>query len=127
MAEQYRSAVDTSVDKATVGQATVMYGLPWDLTAYGGVQWANHYHAGSLGIGVSLGNFGAVSLDGVQARGQKRDREFLTIARYLKCSIPIGMGMGGTSRITGSRNMVTDLIGTEMTLMISGKHESVSH
>ncbi|ELM3737372.1 fimbria/pilus outer membrane usher protein [Edwardsiella piscicida] len=73
MAGQYRSA-DTSVDKATVGQATVMYGLPWDLTAYGGVQWANHYQAGTLGVGVLLGNFGAVSLDDVQARGKKWGR-----------------------------------------------------
>nr|WP_283317999.1 fimbria/pilus outer membrane usher protein [Edwardsiella anguillarum] len=74
MMGQYRSA-DTSVDKAPVGQATVMYGLPWNLTAYSGGQWANHYQAGTLGLGVSLGAVGAISLDGTLSRGQKRNQE----------------------------------------------------
>ncbi|WNI88024.1 fimbria/pilus outer membrane usher protein [Citrobacter portucalensis] len=74
MTGQYRSA-DSSVDKASVGQATVMYGLPWNLTAYSGGQWANHYQAGALGLGASLGVFGAVSVDGTLSRGQKRDQD----------------------------------------------------
>lgn len=67
----YRAA-DASVARASVGQATVMYGLPWNFTAYGGMQWANHYQAAALGLGVSLGDFGAVSVDGTQAQGQKQ-------------------------------------------------------
>ena len=74
MMGQYRSA-DKSVNKASIGQATIMYGLPWNLTAYGGGQWASHYQAGTLGLGVSLGSFGAVSVDGTASRGQKRNQD----------------------------------------------------
>ncbi|EED9384358.1 fimbria/pilus outer membrane usher protein, partial [Salmonella enterica subsp. enterica] len=74
MMGQYRSA-DTSVDKVPVGQATIMYGLPWNLTAYSGGQWASHYQAGTLGLGVSLGAFGAVSVDSTLSRGQKRNQD----------------------------------------------------
>lgn len=74
MMGQYRSA-DTSVDKEPVGQATIMYGLPWNLTAYSGGQWASHYQAGTLGLGVSLGAFGAVSVDSTLSRGQKRNQD----------------------------------------------------
>ncbi|ELT9825033.1 fimbria/pilus outer membrane usher protein [Salmonella enterica] len=74
MAGKYRAA-DTSIDKVTIGQATVMYGLPWNLTVYGGAQWAKSYFSRGLGLGISLGGFGAVSLDGFQARGQKFSRD----------------------------------------------------
>lgn len=71
MGGKYRPA-KSGVDNSPVGQATVMYGLPWDLTVYGGVQGARHYVAGALGLGVSLGRWGAASLDGVQSREQKQ-------------------------------------------------------
>ncbi|MCK7247711.1 fimbria/pilus outer membrane usher protein [Enterobacter asburiae] len=72
MAGQYRPA-DGGVDKAAVYQATAMYGLPWNLTVYSGVQTAAHYQALSLGGGLALGDWGAVSLDGTRTRGQRRD------------------------------------------------------
>ena len=31
-----------------------MYGLPCGLTAYGGLQWAEHYRCGSLGLGMQV-------------------------------------------------------------------------
>lgn len=71
---QYRSS-DNGTDSAGFGQVTLMYGLPWNLTAFGGFQGASHYQATALGVGLSLGDFGAVSLDGIQARGQKQGRE----------------------------------------------------
>lgn len=74
MAGQYRAA-DSSIDATNVGQATLMYGLPWDLTAYGGVQGADHYQAASLGFGWSLGSWGALSLDATSARGQRKGEE----------------------------------------------------
>ncbi|ECP4590314.1 fimbria/pilus outer membrane usher protein [Salmonella enterica subsp. enterica serovar Muenchen] len=74
MAGQYRPA-ERDVDNVTVGQASVMYGLPWSLTVFGGVQGGQHYQAGSLGMGVSLGDFGAISVDGLQSRGQKQDEK----------------------------------------------------
>ncbi|QNB06091.1 fimbria/pilus outer membrane usher protein [Herbaspirillum frisingense] len=62
---------NASVIKASFVQATLMYGLPWNLTAYGGMEAASHYHALSLGLGKSLGEFGALSLDGTMATGQQ--------------------------------------------------------
>lgn len=73
MAGQYRSE-DSRVHKATVGQATVMYGLPWDVTVYSGAQGAEHYQAGSVGVGVSMGNFGALSVDVIASRGQRKGK-----------------------------------------------------
>ncbi|EMR7728604.1 fimbria/pilus outer membrane usher protein [Salmonella enterica subsp. enterica serovar Braenderup] len=70
MAGQYRPS-ESSIDRAIIGQATVIYGLPWNLTTYSGAQWAEHYQAGLLGMGVSLGNIGAISLDSTTSHGQK--------------------------------------------------------
>lgn len=49
-------------------QATLAYGLPFDLTLYGGLLGADFYRAGALGVGKSLGSLGAVSLDVTQAQ-----------------------------------------------------------
>lgn len=49
-------------------QATLAYGLPFDLTLYGGALGADFYRAGALGVGKSLGSLGAVSLDVTQAQ-----------------------------------------------------------
>lgn len=67
---QYRSSSD-NVKTAPVMSAEVAYGLPWDLTAYGGVQTAEHYQAGAAGLGIMLGAWGAASLDFTQARSQR--------------------------------------------------------
>lgn len=56
----------------TVAQAIVMYGLPWDLTVYGGGQTADHYQAMSLGLGLSIGDWGAISVDGTGSHGQRK-------------------------------------------------------
>lgn len=71
---QYRAS-DTAVSSATLAQSTLMYGLPWGLTVYGGLQGADHYQAASLGLGLSLGAAGALSVDGIQAQGQKHGRD----------------------------------------------------
>lgn len=74
MAGQYRSA-DSSIQASSVAQATAMYGLPWDLTVYGGIQGAAHYHSFSAGIGKSLGSWGSLSLDSTQARGVRQGKK----------------------------------------------------
>ncbi|ENQ1253785.1 fimbria/pilus outer membrane usher protein [Escherichia coli] len=71
---QYRSA-DDAVEHTSLGQAMLMYGLPWGLTAFGGVQGAEHYQSAALGMGWSLGSLGAVSVDGIHSRSQKKGRE----------------------------------------------------
>ncbi|WP_275235462.1 fimbria/pilus outer membrane usher protein, partial [Pantoea ananatis] len=47
-----------------------MYGLPRGLTLYGGLQEAADYSAASLGLGSSLGRWGAVSADATAARAR---------------------------------------------------------
>lgn len=59
-------------------EATLAYGMPMDMTVYGGVQATDFYEALQGGIGRSLGTFGALSLDLTYAAtdhpGQSRDR-----------------------------------------------------
>ncbi|EBH4883403.1 pilin outer membrane usher protein SafC, partial [Salmonella enterica] len=71
---QYRSS-DGEVEHTSLGQATLMYGLPWGLTAFSGVQGAEHFWSAALGLGWSLGSLGAVSVDGIHSLGQKKGRE----------------------------------------------------
>ncbi|EOT1268580.1 fimbrial biogenesis outer membrane usher protein [Escherichia coli] len=71
LAGRYRSS-DSATDKAQIEQATLMYGLPWNLTAYGGIQSATHYQAASLGLGVSLGRWGSLSVDGSDTHSQRQ-------------------------------------------------------
>lgn len=52
---------DTGVIMGTVG-----YGLPHDITLYGGSIFANGYAAFALGTGLSLGRFGALAADVIQ-------------------------------------------------------------
>lgn len=58
--------------KEPILQGTLIYGLPWNLTAYGGVQNARHYEALSLGMGLSLGRWGSLSVDNTYARSQRQ-------------------------------------------------------
>lgn len=54
-------------------QATLIYGLPHDLTVYGGMQIAAAYLAGTAGVGVGLGSLGAMSVDVTQANATLQD------------------------------------------------------
>ncbi|MEI9745965.1 fimbria/pilus outer membrane usher protein [Enterobacter ludwigii] len=49
---------------------TLLYGLPHDVTAYGGGLVASNYQSGVVGMGVSLGDVGSLSADVTQARAQ---------------------------------------------------------
>lgn len=86
MAGKYRSA-GNHTDDGTIGQATMMYGMPWDLTSYGGLQWAQHYRAGTAGLGL-MGGWGAMSVDATQAEASLRKRGdeegYMVRGRYSK-------------------------------------------
>lgn len=71
MAGEYRPA-DRGIDSRPVGEVTVMYGLPWSLTAYAGAQGAAHISSGALGMGVSAGRWGALSVDVTGSHGQRQ-------------------------------------------------------
>lgn len=55
-------------DSPGFAQATVIWGLPAGMTAYGGTQLANDYKAAALGLGMNIGRLGALSVDVTQAR-----------------------------------------------------------
>lgn len=54
-------------EEPILGQATLIYGLPHDVTAYGGFQTADNYSALAFGLGFGLGELGSISLDATQA------------------------------------------------------------
>lgn len=54
-------------------QGTAIYGLPNDLTAYGGLLGADGYQAGSVGLGSTLGVAGALSADVTLAKARFND------------------------------------------------------
>ncbi|HFG6725867.1 TPA: fimbria/pilus outer membrane usher protein [Salmonella enterica subsp. enterica] len=66
----YRPA--DSASDISIGQVTAMYGLPWNLTVYGGLQGADVFQAMTAGLGVSMGDWGALSLDGTFAQYKNR-------------------------------------------------------
>lgn len=97
---QYRSSSDY-VRHTPVMSAELVYGLPWDLTAYGGFQTAEHYQAGAAGLGVMLGAWGALSLDMTQSRSQRYAGDWQMgqrwRVRYSKTLDTTGTGVGLTS------------------------------
>ncbi|ECC5532692.1 fimbria/pilus outer membrane usher protein [Salmonella enterica] len=66
---QYRSSSD-NVKHTPVMSAELIYSLPWNLTAFGSFQAADHYQSGSAGLGLMLGAWGAMSVDMTQAHSQ---------------------------------------------------------
>lgn len=73
MAGRYRPA-NVDVETTPIAQATVAYGLPWNLTVFAGQQWSPHYQATSAGLGVMLGDYGALSSSITQATSEYRQQ-----------------------------------------------------
>lgn len=69
---KYRSP-GSDVDETPFSQGTVMYGIPWGATLYGGVQAASKYQSLALGWGQNLGVIGAISADITQAWTRLKD------------------------------------------------------
>ena len=61
-AGEYRSGLAQQNNPAFV-QGTLLRGLPYGWTAYGGTQLSANYHAYSLGLGKNMGRGGAISVD----------------------------------------------------------------
>ncbi|EBI9057209.1 fimbrial biogenesis outer membrane usher protein [Salmonella enterica] len=75
-------------------QGTLIYGLPHDLTVYGGMQVAASYLAATAGVGVGLGSLGAMSVDITQAdatlpSGRKTQGQSYRV-RYSKSMVETG-------------------------------------
>ncbi|WP_371337570.1 fimbria/pilus outer membrane usher protein [Klebsiella quasipneumoniae] len=74
---QYRS-YDHSVEKTEFIQGTIIYGLPYGLTAYSGMQGSDNYSSIALGTGVNMGLLGALSADVTQSDAIPQSRERVT-------------------------------------------------
>lgn len=61
-AGRYRNSSD-QYNEPTFAQGTLLWGLPHNITAYGGTQLADKYKAIAIGGGVNMGEWGAVSTD----------------------------------------------------------------
>ncbi|MFL4556302.1 fimbrial polyadhesin usher MyfC [Yersinia kristensenii] len=76
MAGRYRHRpANVDVETTPIAQATVAYGLPWNLTAVVGGQWSPHYQATTAGMGVMLGDYGALSSSITQASSEYRQQQ----------------------------------------------------
>jgi len=76
MAGQY-SSHDKRVIPAPVMESTAMYGLPGGFTLYGGLQASRHYQSPSVGVGLSMADWGALSADVTFSRGQLSGKEIM--------------------------------------------------
>ncbi len=72
-AGRYRS-YDRRTDATPYAQITGIYGIPWGMTLYGGIQKASPYQAFSFGIGRNIGNLGALSIDATHANARPNDK-----------------------------------------------------
>lgn len=66
-AGRYRAS-GRSYEQPQFAQGTVIMGLPYNTTAYAGVQYSQNYLSALLGGGLNLGLFGAVSADITHAK-----------------------------------------------------------
>lgn len=66
---EYRSGNDDTETPKFI-QFSNIYGLTSRTTVYGGVQYADNYRSGAVGVGVDLGSVGAVSFDATQATSE---------------------------------------------------------
>lgn len=66
IAGEFRSG-SSSQDKPNFGQFSLIYGLPYNTTLYGGSQFSNNYQSYAIGLGGNLGSLGAISADIIQA------------------------------------------------------------
>ncbi|MBZ0058812.1 MULTISPECIES: fimbria/pilus outer membrane usher protein [unclassified Leclercia] len=84
---RYRS-YDDSVEKTPFLQGTGIYGLPYDITLYGGMQTSQYYDALALGTGKNIGDLGAFSVDVTAAKsrmqGEKSTQGRAWRVRYSK-------------------------------------------
>lgn len=95
-AGRYRQGYATSDAKEPAfATATMIYGLPFSSTLFGGVLSAEGYQSVALGTGTSLGPLGAVSLDGTWSHARLPDQQdYVSGAsyrlRYAKSVEPTG-------------------------------------
>lgn len=102
VAGQYNGGMTEGNKKSTFASATGIYGLPNNITLYGGVLAAESYLSAVGGAGISLGVFGALSADMTHASaefdgdtGQKKGQSYRL--RYSKSMTTTGTSVDLTA------------------------------
>ncbi|HBO23162.1 MAG TPA: hypothetical protein DD649_09800 [Providencia sp.] len=72
---KYNLRNNTNTHRPEFIQTTAMYGLPYDITIYGGQLFSKKYNSVSAGLGLSLGEIGAVSADVTHAVTRYKDQK----------------------------------------------------
>lgn len=104
-AGRYNGGVTVGSKEADFVLANAIYGLPYDITLYGGGIGAQDYWSGIAGLGLSMGNLGAISTD-------------VTHAQATLDNLPTQKGQA--YRVRYAKNFVT----TNTSVDISGTHYS---
>ncbi|HGS4463331.1 TPA: fimbria/pilus outer membrane usher protein [Vibrio metschnikovii] len=76
-AGRYNGHLTTSSRDADFMLGTLVYGLPENITLFGGLLVGQHYQSINIGSGISLGSFGAFSLDVTQSNTKFNEQETL--------------------------------------------------
>ncbi|MBG5918216.1 fimbria/pilus outer membrane usher protein [Providencia stuartii] len=66
---------DNAYRKPNFAQASAIYGLPYNLSIYGGFILSKDYQAYTAGTGINLGNIGAISADITQSKTELIDKK----------------------------------------------------
>lgn len=110
-------------------QSTLLWGLPHNITAYGGMQYAQRYLAGQFGTGINLGMMGAVSADITHASSTLADGNNRTgqSVRFLYSQSLNNLGT--TFRLTGYRYSTRGFHTLDETALksMSGNYANVDH
>mgnify|MGYP004712444993 FL=1 len=67
-AGKFRATSGSNEKQPEFTQATLIYGLPYSSTVYGGSIYSSKYQTASIGLGKGLGDIGSVSIDSTFAR-----------------------------------------------------------
>ncbi|MEG5551113.1 fimbria/pilus outer membrane usher protein [Enterobacter wuhouensis] len=90
---QYRS-YNPRVEKTPFGQIAGIYGLPYGITLYGGLQGSRKYQSIAMGVGKNMGDLGALSADVTQGwstpQGDEKSNGQSWRARYSKNVVETG-------------------------------------
>ncbi|OMQ21887.1 fimbria/pilus outer membrane usher protein [Serratia oryzae] len=108
-AGRYNGGITVDSQQANFVLATAIYGLPHDITLYGGTLLAKDYVSAVAGSGFSLGNFGALSADitasSTKLPGQDAHQQGYSYRlRYSKSMLSTGTAVDLTAYRYSTRN-----------------------
>lgn len=115
----YYKNIGSDVEKPLVFMGSLSYGLPFDMTVYGGSILSEGYAAFAVGTGASLGSYGAIAADVVQthhasdaARGLDSGSGAAWRVRYEKNMLSTGttVNLANYQYITGNYATLQDIV-----------------